>query len=84
MNRKTRNYRIAGTLFSLAGLLWVLKGFVSGNNGLNIPIGMMNVCIGMIILSMARREEKTQVSNTQKEEIPINEANRNSSVGPVA
>jgi hypothetical protein len=31
--------KISATLFSLAGLLWVLSG--------NIPIGMMHVCIGM-------------------------------------
>jgi len=48
VNRKVRNNRIAAILFSLGGLLWVLAGLIGGNLGLNIPIGMMNVCIGLM------------------------------------
>lgn len=70
VNRKARNNRIAATLFSLAGLLWVLGGLIGGNIGLYIPIGMMNMCIGMMFLSMSKRAEKTQVGNHQKAEGP--------------
>lgn len=70
VNRKARNYRIAATLFSLSGLLWVLRGLIGHNIGLHIPIGMMNVCIGMMFLSISERAAKTHVGNHQAEARP--------------
>jgi len=54
--RQARGYRIAAICFSLAGLLWCIAALIGGNVGLNVPIGMMNICIGMMFLTMSRRE----------------------------
>ena len=54
--RQARGYRIAAICFSLAGLLWCIAALIGGNVGLNVPIGMMNICIGMMFLAMSRRE----------------------------
>ena len=64
VNRKARVNRTSGKLFCLAGLLFVLSGLIDGNIGRYILIGMMNVCVGLIFLSMAKRTEKPMVTAT--------------------
>ena len=71
VNRKARVNRTSGKLFCLAGLLFVLSGLIDGNIGRYIPIGMMNVCVGLMFLSMANRTEKTNGdSNHPNAEVP--------------
>ena len=40
----SNGFGIAGVLFCLSGLIWVIGG--------NIPIGMMNVCVGLMFTSL--------------------------------
>jgi hypothetical protein len=54
----------------LAGLLFVLSGLIVGDIGPYIPIGIMNMCIGMKFFSMAESPKKTQRDNHQKAEVP--------------
>jgi hypothetical protein len=57
---QARGYQIAAICFTVAGLLWCVAALIGGNAGLNIPIGMMNVCIGMMFLAMSRRQPPGQ------------------------
>jgi hypothetical protein len=43
---------------------------IDGDIGLYIPIGIMNMCIGMKFFSMAESAKKTQGDNHQKAEVP--------------
>lgn len=54
--RQARAFQIAAICFSFAGLLWCIAALIGGNVGLNVPIGMMNICIGMMFLAMSRRQ----------------------------
>jgi hypothetical protein len=58
--RQARGYQIAAICFSLAGLLWCIAALIGGNVGLNVPIGMMNICIGKMFLAMSRRQPPRQ------------------------
>lgn len=42
--------RNAGVLFILSGLIWVLAG--------NVPIGMMNFCIGIMFLTKSNSRRR--------------------------
>jgi hypothetical protein len=70
VDRKTLDNRTSGNLFCLAGLLFVLSGLIDGDIGLYIPIGMMNMCIGMKFFNMAESAKKPQGDNHQKAEVP--------------
>jgi hypothetical protein len=58
--RQVRGYQIGAICFTVAGLLWCVAALIGGNAGLNIPIGMMNVCIGMMFLAMSHRQARGQ------------------------
>ena len=58
--KKSRVYGIAALVWTLAGLLWVIGGIIGGNIGLYIPIGMMNICLGMMCLTLSFRGRKPQ------------------------
>ncbi|MHC5039943.1 MAG: hypothetical protein ACYTHM_21775 [Planctomycetota bacterium] len=51
-------FSIAALLFVLAGLVWVIAGVVGKKHGLYIPLGMLNVCVGMAFLALSRREKR--------------------------
>jgi len=48
--KQKKSYRIAATLFSLAGLVSALDD--------NISIGMMYICVGMMFLSLSASKKK--------------------------
>jgi hypothetical protein len=55
-----RGYRIVAVCFFVAGVLSCPAALVGGNVGVNVPIGMMNICIGIMFLAMSRREPPRQ------------------------
>jgi hypothetical protein len=55
-----RGYQIAAICFSLAGLVWCIAALIGGKVGVFVPIGMMNICIGMMFLAISRREPPRQ------------------------
>ncbi len=55
-------YRISAMLFTLAGLIWVIVG--------KIPIGMMNVCVGMMCLALSERKKGDETMKHQETEPP--------------
>ena len=49
-NNKASSQRRAALLFSIAGLLWTIGALFSDHTALNLSFGMMNICIGMMLL----------------------------------
>ena len=58
--RSVRGHQIAALLWSIAGLLLCLGALVGGNVGLLVPIGMLNICAGMMNLRMSLRSQPSQ------------------------
>jgi len=53
-----KGYRWAALLFTIAGLLWTIAALLSDKPGTQVPIGMMNICIGMMFLNLSRQQTK--------------------------
>jgi hypothetical protein len=66
--------QIAAFCFVLAGMLWCLAALIGGNTGVNVPIGMMNLTVGMLFLAMSRthkqREDTQQASSPPEDGKP--------------
>jgi hypothetical protein len=64
--RRVRGFRIAAICFFLAGLLWCIAALIAGKVGINVPLGMMNICIGAMFLALSRQkppeEDKQQTT----------------------
>jgi hypothetical protein len=60
--RSEKYYRISAILFTLAGLIWVMSG--------KLPIGMMNVCVGMMFFALSARKKEDEANNAQETELP--------------
>ena len=57
---KINGYAIASTLFCLSGLIWTIAG--------DIPIGMMNIAVGMMFLTFCIRRKKKPIVEPQTAE----------------
>ena len=51
-----KTYRWAALLFTIAGLLWTIAAFLTDKPGAHVPIGMMNIVIGMMFLNLSRQK----------------------------
>jgi hypothetical protein len=54
--RRVRGFRIAAICFFLAGLVWCIAALIGGKVGVNVALGMMNICIGTMFLALTRRK----------------------------
>ena len=68
VNREAQGYTVAAGALFLAGLGWVLNGLLRSQDESTIAIGMMQMCLGWMYLSMAKLAEKTEVGNYQEAE----------------
>ena len=60
--KKNTLYKISGLLFVISGFMWNLAGLINSKISPNIPIGMMNICIGMMFFSIALQKDKKNKS----------------------
>jgi hypothetical protein len=58
--RQARGFQIAAICFTAGGLLWCVAALIGGKVGVFVPIGMMNICIGMMFLALSRRQPPRQ------------------------
>ena len=58
--KQARGFQIAAICFFLAGLIWCIVALIGGKVGLNVPMGMMNICIGAMFLALSRRQPPRQ------------------------
>ena len=68
VNREAQGYTGSAVALFLAGLGWVLNGLLRSQDESTIAIGIMQMCLGWMCLSMAKRAEKTEVGNYQEAE----------------
>jgi fatty acid desaturase len=61
-----RYIRTLGLLFAIAGILWMASSWIGSNEGIQLPIGMINVCTGMMFLGIAEFADDARFRSAKK------------------
>lgn len=61
-----RYVRSMGFLFSVAGILWLISSGMGSGEGIQLPIGMINVCTGMMFLGIAEFADDARFRRAKK------------------
>ena len=65
VSKQRMGFKIAGLCFTVAGLLWTIKG--------DVPIGIMNIVMGMMIFVLgARKARRRQGTESVESNQPTN------------